>query len=320
MMKKYVLFTVALCSTALSFSPQVFAKGLKAEAADTQSTSEANDNEKSEPIGRASSPPGHTDDPWIPDVGATETNVDYTCTKGAHSKICLVNIDSNIGVKIFGKAVQIKLEIPYVSNRTTDEDGNKKTLYGLGKMLLGVKVPVIGNEESKWSVSIYPQVETGVPFNNSAKRGVVDQGNHFIAPVIVAYKNDMITFLYNAEVDYFINPGADVTNPHRFGQSVAAGINITSKGSAMIEYGRSNALGKFKTDVETNKGIGGMYKATKRLNVYAMLERIKNPDGSFNEVHVGMQFTTEPNPANEKYYNWFPKKEAVHAVLLNPEK
>lgn len=87
----------------------------------------------------------------------------------------------------------------------------------------------------------------------------------------------------------------------------------------MVEYGRSSALGKLRTDVEANVGIGGMIRLNKRINTYAMFSKIRNSDGKFNEIHVGFQFTSDPNPGRDKYDNFFgPKKEALHGVLLNP--
>jgi hypothetical protein len=289
-----------------------------AEIEGPNSDPSAENTEKISKVARTGSPPGSTDDPYIPAVGGSETNFDHTCERGKTSQVCYVNIDSNVGVRVFGKAVQIKVEIPYISNQKTDEEGNSTRLHGWGKVLFGVKIPLIGDEDSRWAISVYPQYESILPGNKSEKREVVEPGRHAILPAIFAYNGNVITALFNVGVDHHLNPAPDVVNPDRLDKRFAAGINVTNNLSMMAETGKSSALKKLNTDVERSAGLGGMYRVNDRLNVYALFSKIRNSDGTTKAVKVGLQFTTDPKPQNENYYNFFgPKKEPVQAILLN---
>ena len=126
-------------------------------------------------------PPLVTDDPGTPGAGKWEINVAAIATRApGRWEIDAPHLDLNYGL---GSRIQLKLEAPWVFVRDSGESWKS----GLGRGNAGVKWRFIGDDDSKFSMSTYPQYTWNI-LSSSARRGLTEPGHEFLLPVELATK------------------------------------------------------------------------------------------------------------------------------------
>ena len=90
------------------------------------------------------------------------------------------HLDLNYGL---GDRIQLKLEAPWVFVRNSDDSWKS----GLGRGNAGIKWRFIGDDDSKFSMSTYPQYTWNI-LSSSARRGIAEPGHEFLLPVELATK------------------------------------------------------------------------------------------------------------------------------------
>jgi hypothetical protein len=116
-----------------------------------------------------------TDDPGTPGDGRWEVNLGNV---GAHTDaqwlFALPDVDINYGR---GDRIQLKFDTPRNEVQTPGGRGS-----GLGTTELGVKWRFFDDEESRWSVSTYPQLGLNLA-TGSVPRGLANPGKAFFLPM-----------------------------------------------------------------------------------------------------------------------------------------
>lgn len=122
-------------------------------------------------------PPMVTDDPGTPGDHQWEINLAALSARAAETRTYqLPLIDANYGV---GDRVQLKFEMPWVWQ--SEPDGSH--FNGVGRSLAGLKWRFYDAGEDGWHVSTYPQLEFNVPGSTSPRKGLVESGTSFLAPL-----------------------------------------------------------------------------------------------------------------------------------------
>jgi hypothetical protein len=124
-------------------------------------------------------PPYVTDDPDTPGSGNWEINAAVTGAQNHQGwNLALPDLDINYG---WGEHLQLKVDLNWASVQRVDG----QRISGFGATDFGVKWRLLDQEQSGFSLSIYPQLSTNlVP--SSAARGLIVDGRAFFAPVEVA--------------------------------------------------------------------------------------------------------------------------------------
>lgn len=187
------------------------------------------------------SPPLDTDDPGVPDKGEFEINLSTHADVGQDRKeYDLLRVDANYGVLpvLFGYKVptQIKLEVPIAGAR---ESGDTfKT--GLGTTALGLKFNFYDNDRLGISVALYPQLEFPTPGGRGVAKGLAEDGQTFVLPLLVEREFHDFTFVLNAGLEQPIHDSdRDTTTEFGFG----FGRAFTRKVAGMIELRSEQSLG-----------------------------------------------------------------------------
>lgn len=95
-------------------------------------------------------PPFSTDDPDVPPDGGWEINIPFTLSHESGSTFMNTPLfDLNYGLP----QLQLEFDVPVVV--PTDQS---RTTAGLGDLLYGVKWKFLENEQTKFTVAIYPQM------------------------------------------------------------------------------------------------------------------------------------------------------------------
>jgi len=186
------------------------------------------------------SPPLATDDPGVPDNGEYELNFGFHLdhAKGVQ-RIDLLGVDANYGVLPvvagYKLPTQLKLEFPVAAAR---ESGEPLTV-GVGAAVLGVKLNFYTDEGRGISVSVYPQVEFPAPGGHGVEKGLAEQGQTLILPLLVAREFHAFTFVFNGGLEKPLHD-ADRETTSEFG--VGFGRAFTRKVAAMIELRTESTL------------------------------------------------------------------------------
>jgi hypothetical protein len=168
-------------------------------------------------------PPYVTDDPETPGSGNWEINAAAVGAQNHQGwNLALPDLDINYG---WGEHLQLKVDLNWASAQMLDG----RRISGLGATDFGVKWRLVDQDQSGFSLSIYPQLSTNlVP--SSAARGLIVDGRAFFAPVEIATEYD--AFRLTAEVGpNFLERGPDawlagVIVVHSCGPSLECGVEL----------------------------------------------------------------------------------------------
>jgi hypothetical protein len=245
------------------------------------------------------SPPLDTDDPGVPDKGEYEINfttqADYA--KQAN-RVDLLLVDANYGILpgIAGHKLpmQVKFEFPLTAARKSDEPFT----VGPGPDTFGLKFNFYHDEDRGISVSVYPQLEFGAPGGRSVQRGLGENGQTLILPLLVAREFRHFTLTFNGALSKPIHdPERNIIS------ECGAGIGraFTRKVAAMIEL-RSESSLDFKSD-RLLFFNAGLIHGVRNVIVYANLGHSLFSDDGFGHTYAGggMKVLIEPK-----------RKTAVH--------
>jgi hypothetical protein len=230
------------------------------------------------------SPPLETDDPGVPDDGQYEINLsahlDYAKAK---QRLDLMLVDANYGIvpviARYTVPTQIKFEFPVAVMR---EAGGTYTL-GLGAARLGLKFNFYHDDRRGISVSVYPQVEFPATGSVSVRKGLADDGQTIIVPLLVAREFHEFTFVCNGSIEKPVHdPERQMTS--EFG--VGFGRAFTRKVAAMIELRTASSL-DFKKDrlVFVNAGF---IHGVRNVVVYANLGHSLLADDGGGHTYAGV--------------------------------
>jgi len=194
-------------------------------------------------------PPFRSDDPDTPGNKNWEINTVLNGERNpSQGDYEAPNIDINYGL---GNKIQLKYEVPLSIEESRGPSGH--VAAGLGNSLLGVKLrfyahhpktpdPVTGGKaESIFGVSTYPQLLLSNP-TSSVRRGIVDPGPQFLAPLEVNARIGPIRM--SGEVGYWI------TNKH-LSDSWIRGVIVGH------EFRNKTELYMELFDQDATRGIGG---------------------------------------------------------------
>jgi hypothetical protein len=233
------------------------------------------------------SPPLDTDDPAVPDERQYEINFTTHADAATEtSRIDLLTVDANYGllatINRHVLPMQIKFECPLAAAREAGEPYN----VGIGAATFGVKVKFYHDEHRGLSLAIYPQVEFAAPGGRGVDKGLSEQGQTLILPLLLAREFHDFTFVFNAALEKPAHdPGRQVAT--EFGAAI--GRAFTRKVAAMIEL-RTESSANFKEDrlVFVN---GGLIHGVRHIIVYMNLGHSLFADegGSHTYAGVGMK-------------------------------
>ena len=155
--------------------------------------------------GPPQSPPLFTDDPGVPDKGEWEINFTTSADLATSAKsLDFLLVDANYGLlpRLFGHEIpmQLKLEGPVSAAKANGEP----FATGLGAFETGIKAVVYSNDNQGIELSVYPQVAFGLG-STFVDKGLVDTGQTFIFPVLVAKQFHYVTLVFNGGVETPIN-------------------------------------------------------------------------------------------------------------------
>ena len=164
-----------------------------------------------------------TDDPDTPGSGNWEINAAVAGAQNHEGwNLALPDLDINYG---WGEHLQLKVDLNWASAQMPDG----RRISGLGATDFGVKWRLVDQEQSGFSLSIYPQVSTNLE-SSSVARGLIADGRTFFAPVEMATEYD--AFRLTAEVGPdFVERGRDawlagLIVVHSCGPSLECGFEL----------------------------------------------------------------------------------------------
>ena len=188
------------------------------------------------------SPPMQSDDTGTPGPGVWEVNLalngDFA---GSEHRIEGPLVDLNYGI---GDAVQIKYEVPYVFQATTDDDGNTVRQRGVGDSLFGVKYRFYDNRDTGLALAIYPQVQFRTP---GAPARVSANATTYILPLLVTCEFEHAALTGNLGVEltagerrYFASAGVGTRLSDRLallGEMVGKNLNASDEKQVLANIG-----------------------------------------------------------------------------------
>jgi hypothetical protein len=238
------------------------------------------------------SPPLETDDPGVPDKGEYELNL-TTHADLSHDvqRFDLLFVDVNYGMlpKIAGREfpTQMKFECPLAA---VNEHGDPFTV-GAGAATFGLKFQVFSNEHSGVAVSVYPQVEFGIPGAGSVEKGLAESGQTLILPLLLLKEFKYLTLVANGGVNEPVrDPERDATAT----AGIGVGRAMTRKVAAMVELRTESTL-----DLRRNRLAvvnAGVMRGVRTIIVYAQAGRsLFSDDGSKHAyIGVGVKLLVKP--------------------------
>ena len=238
------------------------------------------------------SPPLDTDDPGVPDKGEFEINILGHADYARESKrFDLVTVDANYGtlpvIAGYRLPTQIKFEFPLAAAREADQPYS----VGLGTAKFGVKFNFYRDEHRGISVSLYPQIEFATPGGRGAEKGLAENGQTVILPLLVAREFHEFTFVFNGLVEKAIHdPGRAAAS--EFG--VAFGRALTRKVAAMIELRTHSSL-----DLKDDRLFyvnGGFIHGVRNVIFYFNLGHSLFSDDGFGHTYAGVGIKTVFDP------------------------
>jgi endonuclease/exonuclease/phosphatase family metal-dependent hydrolase len=236
------------------------------------------------------SPPLKLDDPDVPDPGEYEVNVltSFDYTKEAQ-QVDLLVIDANYGLNplMLGRRwpTQVKLEVPLAGARTTPGPFE----VGVGSMSFGVKLNVYSNAHRGFSMSVYPQLEFPTPGAHGVAKGLSEEGQTIVLPVLLAKELHQFSFVVNGT---FEQPIHDAEREAATSFGVGMGRPLTRKDAVMVELGSESSL-NFKHDrlLFINGGyIHGIHRIVFYLNIGHSLFA----DGGIGHTYFGGGIKLQP--------------------------
>jgi hypothetical protein len=229
------------------------------------------------------SPPLDTDDPGVPDKGEFEINLSTHADIGQDKKeYDLLRVDANYGVLpvIFGYKLptQIKLEFPVAGAREAGESFKA----GLGTTAMGLKFNFYDDDRRGISVSVYPQIEFPTPGGRGVAKGLAEDGQTLVLPLLVEREFHDFTFVLNAALEKPLHdPERDTTT--EFG--VGFGRAFTRKVAGMIELRSEQSL-SFTHDrlVYVN---GGFIHGVRNIITYVNVGHSLFADDGLGHTYLG---------------------------------
>jgi hypothetical protein len=124
-------------------------------------------------------PPMLTDDPDTPGRNRWEINTAYTqSSTRSEDSVSFPHVDVNYGL---GDRMQLKYEVGWLFVRPERQGW----ISGLDNSLIGVKWRFLGDEDSAFKMSVYPQHEFENA-TNSVQRGVAEPAANFLLPIEIS--------------------------------------------------------------------------------------------------------------------------------------
>jgi len=236
------------------------------------------------------SPPLDVDDPSVPDEGEFEINL-LTAADFSPDvrKMDVFRVDANYGIvlKSFGHEMptQIKLEIPIAAARET---GNPYQI-GVGGGVFGLKFNFYNDENRGLSMSLYPQIEFATP--GSAKKGLSEEGQSLVLPLLIAKQSKYLTFVVNAGLEKPIHgAGRDAMNELGFG----VGRAMFRKLAVMADLHSESSL-DFKNDREVSLNGGVIYGIRKAIYYARLGHTLTSDDGRHTFFSFGIKVLVDTN-------------------------
>ena len=188
------------------------------------------------------SPPMQSDDTGTPGPGVLEVNFSLNGDfVGSEHRIEGPLVDLNYGI---GDAVQLKYEVPYVFQATTDDDGNTVHERGVGDSIFGVKYRFYDNRDTGLAFAVYPQVLFRTP---GAPASVSANATSYILPLLVTreFEHAAVTGNFGVQITsgerrYFASAGIGTRLSDRLallGEVVGKNLNASDEKQVLANIG-----------------------------------------------------------------------------------
>jgi len=165
------------------------------------------------------SPPLDVDDPGVPERGEYEVNFTSDADLSRPQRdINLLIVDANYGLvpRVFGHELptQVKLEFPVSGAKEPDQSYR----IGIGEAGFGLKFNFYNNERRGASLAFYPQLEFAMPGSGAVEKGIAEDGQTLILPLLLQKEFKYLTFVANGAVNKPIHDSErDMTGTLAFG-------------------------------------------------------------------------------------------------------
>ena len=127
------------------------------------------------------SPPLNVDDPATPGCNKWEINVVVDGDNAnSQRKLELPLLDVNYGI---GDNIQLKYELPYLSNRLGDAN-----TAAIGESKAGIKYMFFEDEKDRFQVAVYPQLTFVKANSDAVEKSLATQGSILTLPLLTSFK------------------------------------------------------------------------------------------------------------------------------------
>lgn len=239
------------------------------------------------------SPPLQTDDPGVPDKGEYEINLTIHADFSEERHIFdLLFIDANYGVlpRIFGHELptQMKFEFPVAGAK----EPSHPFKVGVGAATFGLKFNFYNNELRGASVSLYPQIEFGVPGADSAEKGLAENGQTLILPLLVQKEFKYLTLVANGAVHKPLHDtDRDVTGILGLGFGRALTRHVAAMGDVHVE-----SAFDLRHDRLATVNFGIMRRLGDNLILYTKIGHSIFSDDVSGHTYIGVGMKFKPTP------------------------
>lgn len=202
------------------------------------------------------SPPLNIDDPATPGCNNWEINVVANGDLSRQEKSWeLPLLDINYGI---GDNLQLKYEVPHVVS-----DAQNSSSSAVGNSKAGVKYQFYGNDESKFQMAIYPQIEFSTPGKTTSSDVPESHGTITTLPVLLAKRVGRISsgnVMMTANLGYNLSTKSDTAD--FVSAAVGVGAPLFGKASLLAEIATEQAVAHLAEDpreqvVKINLGLMG---------------------------------------------------------------
>jgi hypothetical protein len=230
------------------------------------------------------SPPLEIDDPGVPDNGEFEINLLTLADTSKDARhIDVLRIDANYGFVLCAAGhhlpTQLKIEFPVSAAR----EGSTPYQFGLGTGAIGLKFNFYNDDNRGLRVSIYPQGE--VSTSSSVKKGVAEEGQTLVLPLLVAKEFKYVTAIMNAGVEIPVHAPSRV-NTTELG--LGFGSAFFRKLAVMGDVRSSSTL-DLKARWLISADIGAIYGVRKEIWYVRTGHSLFSDDGTHTFFAFGMK-------------------------------
>ena len=245
-------------------------------------------------------PPFLSDDPDTPGNHHWEINLGFLGERNPGEGAYQVpDIDINFGL---GNSIQLKFELPLAVAETRGPSGHINA--GLGNSLLGVKYRFYahhtkkeraqprGERESKFALSVYPQIALNNPTRSVARR-IVDPGPEVLLPIEA---NTILgPIRISGEIGYWLTSG---DAPNSWIHGAVIGHEFKKDTELYLEFYDQRDVGGTPQATESSLGLGGRLPIVSsgmfRLIGMGGHDVASSPGGRSGWIaYVGIQFLSD---------------------------